>query len=201
MDNFKKVVPSELENAPEVVKEMFDEIDIDIDDLTDYDIYYSETSVEVDNLDIPHNAVVLVNGDLTVSNLLDGRPMSFGDYRYIYVAGNLKAKTILLGSFMSVMKNVETEVFIAESGGDCACMVSGDFTSKLLIALGHFMEVEGKITSKVIVGNLGLKPTISKREQPFLDEVYDSDDFLEIMVEKAINRETIFKPEYQKLLD
>ncbi|PIE78570.1 MAG: hypothetical protein CSA15_07130, partial [Candidatus Delongbacteria bacterium] len=56
MDNFKKVVPSELENAPEVVKEMFDEIDIDIDDLTDYDIYYSETSVEVDNLDIPHNA-------------------------------------------------------------------------------------------------------------------------------------------------
>ncbi len=201
MDNFKKIVPGEIENAPEVVKEMLGESPYDMDDFEGYDIYYSETGVEVDNLDIPHNAVVLVNGDLTVSNLLDGRPMFFGDYRYIYVAGNLKAKTILIGSYVSVMKNVEAEVFIAESGGDCAGMVFGDFSSEVLIALGHFMEVEGEITSKVIVGSLGLKPTMSKFEKPFLDEIYETEDFFETMVEKAINGEVIFKPEYQKLLD
>jgi len=155
---FVEVGWDDLATVPEPIRALAPGFEVDR-------VLYAERSVTIDSLVFEPATCILVDGDLTVRKIIDGRPLN-GDpdnARALCVSGDLRAGDALLNCHAAIGGSMLVEgMLIAESDGDFGFDIKGDLRARVIIAPGHHVRVAGKTTGDFRLGFLGLDSTVGK---------------------------------------
>ena len=109
--------------------------------------FYND-DIKIDG-DLQINSPWIINGDLYVGNHLDDTGNNINNI--IFVFGNVYCNNLISRSNMVIMGDLKVKnCTVLDSMGNHLLYVNKDFSSKIVIGLGHQFEVDGNIDKDTV---------------------------------------------------
>jgi hypothetical protein len=132
------------------------------------------------NLEIPNDALVVVQGDLRVAGTLSDEILGTNRMSALVVLGSITARFIVTGQEWLVGGDVVAETLFAESSGDFTLHAKGTARIRKLFAPGHHLRVsaiESEVCISMLPGRSDLPP---KRMREVLIEPLQRGEWLDV---------------------
>ncbi len=111
-------------------------------------IKFYNNDIKIDG-DLQIDSPWIINGDLYVGNHLDDTGNKLNNI--IFVFGNVYCNNLISRSNMVIMGDLKVKnCTVLDSMGNHLLYIKNDFSSKIVIGLGHQFEVDGKIDKDTV---------------------------------------------------